>query len=218
MITSKHRHENKNQKGEKMKKIAISALAVVLACPAFAGQHSDSSFTVMGLDPYIGMRLGMGYNNLNYAFNGKKESAEDMNFRGRVALGLDVCDTVRSEIEWSIFSKTKDTKNFGTIKDVKIQNKLQTLMWNSYWEIGGYQMIRPFVGAGVGLAFAEVSRHSDALPKAKDKETRFSAMGTLGMTFDWQIFAVDVAARYNYVDIKSGMHDFGGDIGVRFMF
>ena len=43
-------------------------------------------------------------------------------------------------------------------------------------------------------------------------------MGTVGMTFDWNVFAVDVAARYNYVDVRSGMHDFGGDIGVRFMF
>jgi hypothetical protein len=43
-------------------------------------------------------------------------------------------------------------------------------------------------------------------------------MGTLGMTFDWKVFAVDVAARYTYADISSGLHDFGGDIGVRFMF
>ena len=135
-----------------MKKIAVSALAVVLACPAFAGQSSDSSFTVMGLDPYIGMRLGMGYNNLNYSLNKKKEAVEDLDFRGRIALGLDVCDTVRSEIEWSLFSKTKDTKDFGAIKDIKVESKLQTLMWNSYWEFGDYRMIRPFVGAGIGMA------------------------------------------------------------------
>ena len=201
-----------------MKKIAVSALAVVLACPAFAGQSSDSSFTVMGLDPYIGMRLGMGYNNLNYSLNKKKEAVEDLDFRGRIALGLDVCDTVRSEIEWSLFSKTKDTKDFGAIKDIKVESKLQTLMWNSFWEIGGYKMIRPFVGAGIGLAFSDIKYNGPAVKEHNDKETRFSAMGTVGMTFDWNVFAVDVAARYNYVDVRSGMHDFGGDIGVRFMF
>ena len=172
----------------------------------------------MGLDPYIGMRFGMGYNNLNYKFNDKKESVEDMNFRGRLALGLDICDTVRSEIEWSLFSKTKDTKDFGDIKDVKVENKLQTLMWNSYWEIGGYEMIRPFIGAGIGLAFTDVSRRAPTIVKSSEDGTKFSVMGTLGMTFDWKVFAVDVAARYNYVDVRSGMHDFGGDVGVRFMF
>ena len=201
-----------------MKKIAVSALAVVLACPAFAGQNSDPAFTVMGLDPYIALRGGIGYNNLNYSFNGKTESAEDMHFRGRIAMGLDICDTVRSEIEWSLFSNTKDTKDFGDIKDVKIESKLQTLMWNSYWEFGDYQMIRPFVGMGIGMGFTDVTRKGDAIAKHNEEKTRFAAMGSLGMTFDWQVFAVDVSARYNYVDVRSGMHDFGGDIGVRFMF
>ena len=201
-----------------MKKLAVSALAVVLACPAFAGQNSDPAFTVMGLDPYIGMRFGMGYNKLNYSFNGEKKSVEDMDFRGRLAMGLDICDTVRSEIEWSIYSKTKDTRDFGDVTDVKIQSKLQTLMWNSYLELGDYQMIRPFVGAGMGLAFTDISREVEGVDKVTNKRTRFTAMGSLGMTFDWKIFAVDVAARYNFVDVRSGMHDFGGDIGVRFMF
>ena len=217
MITSKHRHENKNQKGEKMKKLAVSALAVVLACPAFAGQ-GKSDYSINGWDPYIGMRFGMGYNNLNYSVNKKKESVEDMDFRGRVALGLDMCNALRSEIEWSIFSKTKDKKDFGAVKDVKVENKLQTLLWNTYWEMGGYQMIRPFIGAGIGMAFSDVSSRGPTVAKKSEKDTRFSAMGTMGMTFDWNVFAVDVAARYNYADIKSGMHDFGGDIGVRFMF
>ena len=201
-----------------MKKLAVSALAVVLACPAFAGQNQDSSFTLWGWEPYIGMRAGLGSNNLNYSFNGKKETAQDLDFRGRVAMGLEMCKYGRSEIEWSIYSKAKDTKDFGDIRDVKIESKLQTLMWNTYMEFGDYSMVRPFVGAGVGFAFSDVSRESALEGKKSESKTRVSAMGALGMTFDWKIFAVDVAARYNYVDVRSGMHDFGGDIGIRFMF
>ena len=104
------------------------------------------------------------------------------------------------------------------IKDVKVENKLQTLMWNSYWEFGGYEMIRPFVGAGIGMSFSDTSVKSDLIGDHSEDKTRFSAMGTLGMTFDWKVFAVDVSARYTYADIRSGLHDFGGDIGVRFMF
>ena len=203
-----------------MKKLAVSALAIVLACPAFAGpnRNSDSSFTVMGWEPYIGMRAGLGSNNLNYSFNGKKEASQDLDFRGRVAMGLEMCKYGRSEIEWSIYSKAKDTKDFGDLKDVKINSKLQTLMWNTYMEFGDYSMVRPFVGAGVGFAFSDITRESPDIAKKSESKTRVSAMGTLGMTFDWKIFAVDVAARYNYVDVRSGMHDFGGDVGIRFMF
>ena len=43
-------------------------------------------------------------------------------------------------------------------------------------------------------------------------------MGTLGVTFDWHVFAVDMALRYTYADINSGLHNFGGDVGLRYMF
>ena len=201
-----------------MKKIVVSALAVVLACPAFAGQHSDSGFMGTGWDPYIAMRGGLGSNNLNYSFNGKKQTSSDLDYRGRLALGLDMCEYGRSEIEWSIFSKAKDTKDFGDIKNVKIESKLQTLLWNTYMEFGDYTMFRPFVGMGIGMGFTDVTRKGDTIAKRHEEKTRFSAMGTLGVSFDWKAFAVDVAARYNYVDVRSGMHDFGGDIGIRFMF
>ena len=41
-----------------MKKIAVSALAALIACPAFAGiNHPDqgSSWQMWGMDPYIGL-------------------------------------------------------------------------------------------------------------------------------------------------------------------
>ena len=202
-----------------MKKIAISTLAVLIACPAFAGNYgSGSSWQLFGLDPYIGLRGGASYTNLNYNYNDHKESMSDMVFQGRAALGLEICDTVRSEIEWSIYSKAKDSADFGTAGDVKVDTKLQTLLWNTYWEFGGYHVVRPFIGLGAGVAFADVKRDVPALGDHSESKTRFSAMGALGVTFDMERFAVDIAARYNYVDIQSGLHNFGGDIGIRFMF
>ena len=204
-----------------MKKIVISTLAVLIACPAFAGTgylSQGSSWQMFGLDPYIGMRGGASYSNLNYSYNDKKETLSDMIFQGRAAMGLEVCDTMRSEIEWSIYSKAKDTANFGDIGDVKVETKMQTLLWNSYWEFGGYRVVRPFVGLGAGVAFTDVKREVPDVGHHSESKTRFSAMGTLGVTFDMERFAVDIAARYNYVDINSGLHNFGGDIGIRFMF
>lgn len=202
-----------------MKKIAISTLAVLIACPAFAGNYgSGSSWQLFGLDPYIGLRGGAGYTSLNYNYNNHKESMSDMVFQGRAALGLEICDTVRSEIEWSIYSKAKDNADFGTVADVKVDTKLQTLLWNTYWELGGYQIVRPFIGLGAGVAFTDVKREVPAIGDHSESKTRFSAMGALGITFDMERFAVDIAARYNYIDVQSGLHNIGGDIGIRFMF
>lgn len=200
-----------------MKKIVISTLAVLIACPAFAGPQRNSSWQLFGLDPYIGLRGGASYTNLNYRYADDKKSMTDEIFQGRAALGLEICDTVRSEIEWSIYSKAKDTKDFGATS-VEVETKLQTLLWNTYWEFGGYQIVRPFIGLGAGVAFTDVKRNVPVIGSHSESKTRFSAMGALGVTFDMERFAVDLAARYNYVDVNSGLHNFGGDVGIRFMF
>ena len=203
-----------------MKKLAISTLAVLIACPAFAMNHPNqgSSWTMWGMDPYIGMRGGLSYTNLNYKDEGNKESITDYIFQGRAALGLEVCDTVRSEIEWTYFGKTSDQEKFGAAGGIDVEAKMQTLLWNNYWEVGGYKIVRPFVGLGAGVAFTDVKRHGDLVPHHSESKTRFSGMGTMGVTFDMERFAVDLAARYTYVDIQSGLHNFGGDVGIRFMF
>ena len=203
-----------------MKKLVVSTLAVLIACPAFAINHPDqgSSWQMWGMDPYIGLRGGLSYTNLNYKYDGNKESITDWIFQGRAALGLEVCDTVRSEIEWTYYGKTSDDANFGAVGRVDVDAKLQTLLWNNYMEFGSYKIVRPFAGLGVGMAFADVRREGALVPHHSESKTRFAGMGTLGVTFDMERFAVDLAARYTYVDIQSGMHNFGGDIGIRFMF
>ena len=51
-----------------MKKIVISTLAELMACPAFAGtQKGGSDWQLFGLDPYIALRGGLGYTNMNYS-------------------------------------------------------------------------------------------------------------------------------------------------------
>ncbi len=200
-----------------MKKLAISTLAVLIACPAFAGHpHDGSSWQIGGYDPYVGLRGGIAYSNTNYNLLNTKESMTDMTFQGRVAMGLEIDKQYRSEIEWSIYSKAKDSSDFAGY-NVDVNTKLQTLLLNTYMEFGGYRMIRPFAGLGIGAGFADIDASGAGIAKSTDK-AGFSASGMLGMTFDMEHFAVDVAARYTYVDVASGLHNFGGDIGIRFMF
>ena len=203
-----------------MKKLAISTLAVLMACPAFAINHPDqgSSWQMWGMDPYVGLRGGLSYTNLNYKYDGNKESITDWVFQGRAALGLEICDTVRSEMEWTYYGKTSDKENFGAAGEIDVKAKLQTLLWNNYMDFGSYKMVRPFAGLGVGMAFADVRREGALVPHHSESKTRVGAMATMGVTFDMERFAVDMAARYTYVDIQSGLHNFGGDVGIRFMF
>ncbi len=202
-----------------MKKVAIPVLAAVVACPAMAGQHHQNEGFWDSINPYMALRVGAGYTNHNYKYNGVKESLTDEELHGRAALGLAMwCNKARTEIEWSMFTKTKDDATFGTPTSIKVDTKLQTLLMNAYMDLGDYQMIRPFVGVGAGIAFADVSRSVPGELTYSHDQTRFSAMGTLGMTFDWRVFAVDMAFRYTYVDVNSGLHNFGGDIGIRYMF
>jgi len=208
----------KKQKGEEMKKIAIPVLAAIVACPAMAGQHHQESFWDT-INPYMGLRVGAGYTNHNYSFDDKKKSLTDEEMHGRIALGLAMgCrDQARTEIEWSMFTKMKDDADFRGTR-LKVDTKLQTLLMNAYMDLGDYQMVRPFVGMGAGVAFADVTRDVVGVESKSHDQTRFSAMGTMGITIDWRLFAVDMAFRYTYADINSGLHNFGGDIGVRYMF
>ena len=203
-----------------MKKIVVSTLAVLLACPAFAmnNPNQGSSWTMWGMDPYVGLRGGVSYTNLNYRYNGQKESLTDTVLQGRAALGLEVCDKMRAEVEWSIFGKLEDTENFGSVGDAQVKAKMQTVLMNGYWEFGPYEVVRPFFGMGAGVAFTDITRSGTNVPHHGNSKTSFSAMGTMGVTFDMKRFAVDLAARYNYVDVNSGLHNFGGDVGIRFMF
>ena len=131
-------------------------------------------------------------------------------------MGLEIDKQYRSEIEWSIYSKAKDSSEFSGY-NVDVSTKLQTLMLNTYMEFGGYRMIRPFAGLGLGAGFADINASGADIAKSTDK-TGLAASAMLGMTFDMEYFAVDVAARYTYVDAVSGLHNFGGDLGIRFMF
>lgn len=200
-----------------MKKVAIPVLAAIVACPAMAGQHNQGSFWDT-INPYMGLRVGAGYTNHNYSFNDKKESLTDEEMHGRIALGLSMwCNKARTEIEWSMFTKMKDDDTFAGTR-VKVDTKLQTLLMNAYMDLGDYQMVRPFIGMGAGVAFADVTRDVVGVDSHKHDQTRFAAMGSMGVTIDWRLFAVDMAFRYTYADINSGLHNFGGDVGVRYMF
>ena len=204
-----------------MKKLIASSVAVLLSVPAFAGGYTYEQQTTnfMGWDilPYVALRGGATYGNLNYRFNGVKEDVSQNTYQLRTALGLAMYDTARIEIEGSFFTKGKESKRFGDIADVSVSNKNIELMANTYMNIGHFKYIQPFAGLGAGLAFVETKGESAVYSKSKDN-TKFSGMLALGLEMPFGCYSVDVSARYNYVDVQSGLHNFSGDIGVKYKF
>ena len=204
-----------------MKKLIAGSMAVLLTVPAFAGgqgyKQESTNFLGWEILPYVTLRGGATYGNLNYNLNETKESVSQNLYQARVALGLTMYDTARFEIEGSFFTKGKATKDFSSMKEVDVTSKNIELMANAYMNLGHFNYIQPFAGVGAGMAFIDTKADGAGISQSRDN-TRFSAMATLGLDMPFGCYSVDVAARYNYIDVASGMHDFSGDIGIRYMF
>jgi len=204
-----------------MKKLIATSMAVLLAVPAFAGgntyEQQTSNFMGWDILPYIALRGGATYGNLNYAFNDAKEHVSQNLYQIRAALGLSMYDTARLEIEGSFFTKGKEKKDFGDLENVEISAENIELMANTYMDIGHFRYIQPFAGLGVGMAFIKTEESFPDFSHSKEN-TKFSGMATLGLSMPFGCYSVDVAGRYNYVDVESGMHAFGADVGVRYKF
>ena len=200
-----------------MKKLIATSMAVLIAAPAFAGgrpyEQQTSNFLGWDILPYIALRGGATYGNLNYKFNDSKESVTQNLYQARAALGLSLYEKTRVEIEGSFFTKGNKNKTFGDIENVSVSSKNIELMGNAYIDLWHFNYIQPFAGIGAGLAFV----NTKADYQSKD-DTVLSLMGTLGLAMPFGCFNVDIAARYNYIDVASGMHDFGADVGIRYMF
>ncbi len=204
-----------------MKKLIAGSMAVLIAAPAFAGgqmyEQQPTNFMGWSILPYVTLRGGATYGSLNYDFNDTKKSVAQNLYQVRAALGLSMYDTMRFEIEGSFFTKGEDTKDFKTAENVKVTSENIELMANAYMDIGHFSYIQPFVGLGAGMAFIDTKGEFNDL-SYKRNNSRFSGMATLGLEMPFGCYSVDVAARYNYIDVSSGMHDFSGDIGIRYMF
>ncbi|MCQ2574741.1 MAG: outer membrane beta-barrel protein [Alphaproteobacteria bacterium] len=197
-----------------MKNFLTTSLLALVVMPVFAGEQSyyhEDAFS-----PYMAIRGGATYSNATYNFNNIEEHIEDGIFQARAALGLSMYNKYRIEAEGSFFTDLKDTHDFGDMKNVKIKNKNIELMGNMYMDLGHFKYIQPFVGIGAGVAFLDTSIGTNT--ENSNANTRFSGMGTIGLAMPFGCFSVDIAGRYNYVDLESGMHNFSGDIGIRYMF
>ena len=83
---------NQQQKEKLMKKLIATSMAVLIAAPAFAGGqgYKQESTNFLGWDilPYVTLRGGATYGNLNYNFNDTKKSVSQDFVSGTCSFGF----------------------------------------------------------------------------------------------------------------------------------
>lgn len=140
-----------------MKKFCLAAvLALLMALPC-AAQAGDTGF-------YVAPKLVAGFQNTDWKMtspfgNDSKDSTRDIvgfSIAGGYDLSVLYGLPLRAELEYGYNSHVDKNIGFGEAK-----SRLQTLMVNGYWDITNFMDFTPYVGAGVGLVFANTRSNAD---------------------------------------------------------
>ncbi|WP_418764520.1 outer membrane protein [Mailhella sp.] len=140
-----------------MKKFCLAAvLALLLALPCGA-QAGDTGF-------YVAPKFVAGFQNTDWKVSGPGYSSSKDSTRGiagfSIAGGYDLSVLyglpLRAELEYGYNSRVDKSVGHGDG-----ESRLQTLMVNGYWDITNFMDFTPYVGAGIGLVFANTRGNLD---------------------------------------------------------
>jgi len=141
--------------------------------------------------------------------NGIDDTFRRMNLGGRFALGLSFNDTIRTELEYGINTRTRATDDtvwsMGTLvaTDYAVKTSVQSLFANFYWDINNKSSWTPYVGFGLGAAKAKtrVSAQNSVIDfEQKLSDTSFAWNAGAGVSFEMSPHtALEIGYRYaNY--------------------
>jgi opacity protein-like surface antigen len=134
-----------------MKKVLLATLAVA----AFVATSAEADIKVR---PYVSAKIGHAWANQRaYAWDAAwpadkaKLAGTDNVWMGAYALGVKVC-AFRAEFEYNHWGKAHSERAPEQIGFTRTGLRQQSWMMNGYFDIPTKTAIRPYVGAGVGLA------------------------------------------------------------------
>lgn len=192
-----------------MKKSFLAiALALLLSLPALAAQAAENGI-------YVVPKLVAGYQSTDWKVSGPGVSASKTSTRGiagfSVAAGYDFSVMhgvpLRAELEYGYNSRVDKSIAGGDA-----ESRLQTLMVNGYWDITNIMDFTPYVGAGIGLVFANTRGGIDVGNShfgASDTDVNLAAQVGLGCSY---FFTPNISADlgYRYLFTGSGETGYGG--------
>lgn len=212
-----------------MKKFCLAAvLALLLALPC-AAQAGDTGF-------YVAPKFVAGFQNTDWKVTTPAGSGSNDSTRGiagfSLAGGYDFSLMyglpLRAELEYGYNSRVDKSVAFGDA-----ESRLQTLMVNGYWDITNIMDFTPYIGAGIGLAFANTRGNADVGGfhyGASDTDVKLAGQIGVGCSYFFTpnisadlgyryLFTGDGEAGYNGYNLRSdslSMHQFS--LGLRVSF
>ena len=122
----------------------------------------------------------------------------DNTFGGSIAIGYDFDKRfdvpIRTEIEYAFFSQA-EIKHDGFMDPgveygrVKHQYDIQTLFWNTYFDINTGTKFTPYIGAGIGLAFIDYRYDVHYIALGSETANQSPATSKMNTNFAWNIGA-----------------------------
>lgn len=188
-----------------MKKFCLAAvLALLMALPC-AARAADSGI-------YVAPKFVAGFQSTDWNVTTPGGSGSKDSTRGiagfSIAGGYDFSvlygAPLRAEIEYGYNSRIDKSVPFG-----EAESRLQTLMVNGYWDITNIMDFTPYVGAGVGLLFANTRGSADINGQhfgSSDTDIKLAAQVGLGCSY---FFTPNISADLGYRYLFSGDSETG---------
>lgn len=188
-----------------MKKFCLAAvLALLMALPC-AARAADSGI-------YVVPKFVAGFQSTDWNVTAPGGSGSKDSTRGiagfSIAGGYDFSvlygAPLRAEIEYGYNSRVDKSVPFG-----EAESRLQTLMVNGYWDITNIMDFTPYVGAGVGLLFANTRGSADVNGQhfgSSDTDIKLAAQVGLGCSY---FFTPNISADLGYRYLFSGDSETG---------
>ena len=183
-----------------MKKFCLAAvLALLLALPC-AAQAGDTGF-------YVAPKFVAGFQNTDWKVSTPYGSGSSDSTRGiagfSIAGGYDFSVLygmpLRAELEYGYNSRVDKSVSYGDA-----ESRLQTLMVNGYWDITNIMDFTPYVGAGVGLVFANTRGNADFKGQhygTSDTDVKFAGQVGVGCSY---FFTPNISADLGYRYLFTG--------------
>ena len=188
-----------------MKKFCLAAvLALLMALPC-AARAADSGI-------YVAPKFVAGFQSTDWNVTAPGGSGSKDSTRGiagfSIAGGYDFSvlygAPLRAEIEYGYNSRIDKSVPF-----CEAESRLQSLMVNGYWDITNIMDFTPYVGAGVGLLFANTRGSADVNGQhfgSSDTDIKLAAQVGLGCSY---FFTPNISADLGYRYLFSGDSETG---------
>ncbi|MBP5344169.1 MAG: porin family protein [Alphaproteobacteria bacterium] len=194
-----------------MKKVLLATFAIT----AFVATSAEAGVKVR---PYVSAKAGYVWADarayVSDADTGEKISklmGTNHTLMGAFAAGVKVC-AFRTELEYNHWGKTKSDRVLPAWNERAVSTlEQQSLMLNGYFDIPTKTALRPYVGAGIGMARIRGRvLYPETVGKHVHRDTSFAWQAGAGFGYDLtKNLTLDVGYRYvnnGNVVIKS---DFG---------